>query len=70
MPDQTPLFRAENSARYERQALVQDDQELTGSDPVVVIDQVTTTDMTVLEEAPRRSRPRRGSASAPVLAGW
>lgn len=50
MPSQTPLFRAEHSGRYERQALIQEYQSLTGANLIVVIDQISPTNMTVLEE--------------------
>jgi len=50
MPSHTPLFRAEHSDRYERQELICEYQELTGADLIVVIDQITPTNMTVLEE--------------------
>ncbi|WP_316670269.1 ATP-dependent Clp protease proteolytic subunit [uncultured Propionibacterium sp.] len=50
MPDHTPLFRAEHSDRYERQELICEYQKLTGAGLIVVVDQITPTNMTVLEE--------------------
>ena len=46
----TPLFHAEHSDRYERQALIGHYQKLTGVNLIVVIDQITPTNMTILEE--------------------
>lgn len=49
-PSRTPLFYAENSPRYERQALICEYQRITGADLIVVIDQIYPTNMTILEE--------------------
>ena len=46
----TPLFQAEHSGRYKRQALIGEYQQITGANLIVVIDQITPTNMTVLEE--------------------
>lgn len=46
----TPLFYAEHSSRYERQGLIAHYQELTGANLIVVIDQITPTNITILEE--------------------
>ena len=46
----TPLFQAEHSGRYKRQTLIGEYQQITGANLIVVIDQITPTNMTVLEE--------------------
>jgi len=46
----TPLFAAEHSARYERQQLIRDYQELTGSNLIVLIDQLFPASLTLVEE--------------------
>ena len=60
----TPLFQAEHSGRYKRQALIGEYQQITGANLIVVIDQITPTNMTVLEELlfdcdPQKDCPRR-----------
>ena len=45
----TPLFQAEHSGRYKRQALIGEYQQITGANLIVVIDQITPPNMTVLE---------------------
>ena len=49
-PIRTPLFFAENSGRYERQALISQYQIMTGANLIVVIDQIAPANMTILEE--------------------
>ncbi|MCL1897761.1 MAG: ATP-dependent Clp protease proteolytic subunit, partial [Micrococcales bacterium] len=46
----TPLFHAEHAARYDRQRIIVEYQELTGANLVVMIDQITPTNMTILED--------------------
>lgn len=58
-PHHTPLFHAEHSARYERQALISEYQRLTGADLIVVIDQIYPTNMTILEELLSDCDPRK-----------
>ncbi|MGV1005797.1 MAG: SDH family Clp fold serine proteinase [Candidatus Nanopelagicales bacterium] len=55
----TPLFTAEQADRYDRQALISKYQQLTGATLVVVIDQITPTNMTVLEELLHDCDPSR-----------
>lgn len=50
MPARTPLFHAEHTGRYVRQELIAQYQELSGANLIVVIDQITATNMTILEE--------------------
>lgn len=46
----TPLFTAQHSERYARQRLIQDYQERTGANLIVMIDQIFPDNMTYLEE--------------------
>jgi ATP-dependent protease ClpP protease subunit len=50
VPSRTPLFYAEHAGQYERQALIAQYQELVGANLVVMIDQITPTNMTILED--------------------
>lgn len=50
MTARTPLYQAEHSNRYDRQDLIQKYESLTGANLIVVIDQITPTNMTVLED--------------------
>lgn len=46
----TPLFAAQHSERYARQTLIEEYQELTGADLIVVIDQIFPENLTYLED--------------------
>lgn len=48
--ERTPLFKAQHSARYDRQALISQYQELTGARLIVMIDQIFHHGVTLLEE--------------------
>lgn len=50
MASRTPLFHAEHSGRYVRQELIREYQDIEDANLVVIIDQITPTNMTVLEE--------------------
>lgn len=50
MTYRTPLFRAEHSARYQRQELIGKYEDLEGANLIVIIDQIAPTNMTILEE--------------------
>lgn len=46
----TPLFAARHSERYARQTLLSEYQELTGSNTIVMIDQIFPSNLTFMEE--------------------
>ncbi|WP_314458023.1 SDH family Clp fold serine proteinase [uncultured Actinomyces sp.] len=50
MVSRTPLFHAQHSARYARQELIREYQDLNDVNLIVIIDQITQTNMTILEE--------------------
>ena len=50
MTSRTPLFAAEHSERYERQKIIREYQELTGAKLIVIIDSISPTNMTIMEE--------------------
>jgi len=49
-PIRTPLFQAQHSERYARQALLTEYERLTGASLIVVIDQIFPENLTYLEE--------------------
>jgi len=50
MTSRTPLFAAEHSERYERQKIIREYQELTSAKLIVIIDSISPTNMTIMEE--------------------
>lgn len=48
MTSRTPLFAAEHSERYERQKIIREYQELTGAKLIVIIDNSSPTNMTIM----------------------